>query len=395
MRFADTYVATIGQACDEAVLRATNPAVRLTALQWKLQQGTAAYNAASGQNPVLNALDILVLTTMARIVVEDYAMTNYGPQALPLLEAQRSQESNAWTLAGRILKPAQENELKDLILEWRKQNPHQLNVGPIHFGEFVTALGRTPTQSSSAPTSIFSLLYLDPLAGLDPTAAAIEETRELGERAMYYTQRMPTLLNWQAQVLVLQLSRQPESKQILANANQLASSAEVFAETARQLPQLINDQRHAAIQQVLDGLMSQADKSSEILTNARSTLQSAGEAATNINTAIKSLSDFVRSVTPTNSATSADTNSRPFDVLDYARTATQVAAAASNLTLLLASANQSAPAVEKLGQQTADSANRVVQRAFRLGLILISVFLVGAFVVALAYRLVANALIKK
>ena len=89
------------------------------------------------------------------------------------------------------------------------------------------------------------MLFLDPLAGLDPTAAAIQETRELGERAMYYSQRMPQLLSWQTELLAYQLAAQPESRQVLSNAQQLAASADIFAKTSEQLPQVINDQRQA------------------------------------------------------------------------------------------------------------------------------------------------------
>ena len=60
------------------------------------------------------------------------------------------------------------------------------------------------------------MLFLNPLAGLDPTAMAIQETRQLAERAMYYSQRMPTLLNWQVQLLSLQLAGQPEIREILS-----------------------------------------------------------------------------------------------------------------------------------------------------------------------------------
>ena len=239
------------------------------------------------------------------------ALQTYGDAARPMLETQRQQETNAWKLADGMLKPGQQQELRDLIQEWRKKYPNQRYVGAVRFNEFVTALGKTPTQSTSSPNSIFGLLFLDPFAGLDPTAAAIEETRRLGERAMYYTQRMPQLLSWQTEVLAYQLADQPESEQVLSNANQVATSAQSFAATARQLPQLINDQRQAAIQQLLDGLTSQE-------TQARQTLNAAGDAATNINAAIQSLTEFVRYVSPTNaSPASAATNSRPFNVLDY------------------------------------------------------------------------------
>ncbi len=387
MRFADTYVATVAQACDDVSAQvATNAPLRLTVLRWKLGQATSVYTDATGENPAVNALDLLVLTTMARMVVEDYGVQTYGDAIQPLLDAQRRLETNAWMLAGGVLKPSQQQELKDLIAEWRAKNPNQRYVGPIRFREFVSALGKMPTQSSSSPTSIFSLLYLDPLAGLDPTAAAIQETRDLGERAMYYSQRMPMLLSWQVEVLAYQLAGQPESQQVLNDANRLAASADVFAKTAQQLPQLVNDQRQAAIQQILDGLTSEANKSSALLADTRSTLDSAGAAATNINAAIQSLTEFVRYVSPTNANPTAVTNSHPFNVLDYGTAAAQIGAAANNLNALLATVDKNAPQIEKLGQQTKADADAVVRHAFFYGVALVLILLIGSVLAGLVYR---------
>jgi hypothetical protein len=386
MRFADTYVATVAQACDDVTANTTNSNLRLALLRWKLGQATSAYTDATGQNPALNALDMLVLVTMARMVVEGYGVDTYGDAILPLLDAQRKLETNAWTLAGGVLKPAQQQELHDLIQAWRAKNPHQRYIGPIRFREFVTALGKNPTQTTTAPTSIFSLLFLDPLAGLDPTAAAIQETRALGERAMYYSQRMPMLLSWQVEAVAYQLAGQPESKQILDDANRLAASAEIFAKTSQQLPQLVNDQRQAGIQQLLDGLKAQN-------TDVRATLNAGGDAATAINHAVQSLTEFIRLVSPTNAGpASASTNSRPFNVLDYGTAASQIGAAANSLNALLTTINQSAPQLAQLQQQTAANANRVVDRAFQRGLILILVLLLGSVVAGLIYRLLANKL---
>jgi len=392
MRFADTYVATVAQACDDISAQTTNADYRLAALRWKLDQATSAFNDATGQNPAVNALDMMVLVSMARNVVQDYGVATYGNIVLPLLNAQISLESNAWTMARSVLKPSQETELRNLIQEWRRKNPRQRYIGTIRFREFVAALGRQPTQATAGPASIFSLLYLDPLAGLDPTAAAIEETRELGERAMYYTQRMPGLLNWQAQVLAYQIARQPDSQRALNDADSLAASAAVFAKSSQELPQLINDQRQAAIQQILDGMTSAGDRSRELLTDTRSTLDSASNAAASINAAIRSLTEFVRYVSPTNSSPSMDTNSRPFNVLDYGTAASQIGAAANNLNTLLVSLNQSAPQMENLSRQMSANANRVAWRMFWLGLVLILVFLAGAVAAGLMYRILADKL---
>jgi hypothetical protein len=389
MRFADTYVATIAQACDTISAQASQPKIRLAMLRWKLGQATSIYTDATGENPAVNALDMLVLVSVSRMVVESYGRETYGDTVLPLIEAQRKLETNAWMMAGGVLKPSQQKELRDMIQEWRKKNPDQRYVGSIRFREFVAALGKTPTPATTAPTSIFSLLYLDPLAGLDPTTAAIQEARELAERAMYYGQRMPTLLNWQMEVLAYQLAAQPESQQLLTNAAQFAAAADAFTQTAHQLPQIINGQRQAAIQQIFDGLKAEGNQSQELLTNTRQTLDAASMAATNLNAAIQSLTEFVRYVSPTNSSAPA-TNHHPFDVLDYGTAASQIGAAATNLNILLATLNRSAPQMAQLSQQTADKAEGVVQHAFWLGLLLIVILLAGSVAAGLAYRKLAG-----
>ena len=395
MRFADTYVAMVSQACDDISADTTNSDARLALLRWKLQQGTAAYNDATGDNPSVNALDMLVLATMAQNVVEDYGLPTYGKKVQPLLDAQTTMESNAWMMAESILTPGQQKELRSLIQAWRLKNPRQTDIGPIRFREFAAALGQAPKQASIGATSIFSLLYLNPLSGLDPTTAAIEGIRELGERTVYYTQRMPQLLNWQTQLLVYQLAGQPESVQMLADINRLSLSSAVFAQTAQQLPQLINDQRQAAIQQILDGITAQENKSGELVTNTRLTLDSLAVAATNVNTAIQSLTAFVEFVTPTNSSseTTSTNNSPPFNVLDYGKAASQVGAMANHLQELLATVNQTTPQMQKISDQMTVNADHVVRHAFVMGLILIVVLLVGSVVAALTYRVLAHKII--
>src|SRR5215207_7863199 len=63
MRFADNYVSVVAHASDQFSARATQPEARLAAAKWKLEQATAAYIDASGVNPVVNSLDLVVLAT--------------------------------------------------------------------------------------------------------------------------------------------------------------------------------------------------------------------------------------------------------------------------------------------------------------------------------------------
>jgi hypothetical protein len=137
---------------------------------------------------------------------------------------------------------------------------------------------------------------------------------------------------------------------------------------------------------LLDGLRSQE-------TDVRQTLNAGGEAAAAINAAIKSLDGFVRYVSaPNTNKTTVSTNSRPFNVLDYGTAAGQVGSAARDLSALLTTLNQSTSQLAQLGQQTTADANRVVDHAFRRGLILILVLLIGSVVAGLTYRILASKL---
>ena len=387
MRYADIYATTVAQASDDFSASASAPEARLSALRWKLGQCTAAFINASDPNPTLNVLDMLVLATLSRMVVEDYYAKKFGPATWPLLEAHRRLEAEGWKLANTVLKPDQQQELRDMIQEWRRKHPDQRYIGAVRFLEFASALGEVPNPGKTARNSIFSLLYLDPLASLDPTAAAIEQTRLLGERAMFYSQRMPTLLSWQTELLAYQLTGQPEAQQVLSDATRLSAAALSFANTARQIPALVDQQREAAIQQVLNGLSSQQTNMSRFLSDTRNTFNAGNQLAVSVNDATRTLDEFVRSVRPTQ--TNAP-NRRRFDVRDYGNAATQVGAAATNLNMLLVTVNQSAPQLAKLGQQTAADAQHLMNHAFWLALTLVLVLLFGSVTAGLAYRWLAN-----
>jgi hypothetical protein len=391
-RFADEYASTVAQASDDYAAAANTPEARLRALKWKLSQATAAFVDATGPSPALNSLDLLVLASLSRMVVEDH-WTEHGvsTNAIPLLEAHRKLEANIWAVVNGVLKPEQQREVKDLIQEWRQKNPDMRYVGAIRFQEFVVALGKSMQQKIAKPNSVLGLLALDPLAGLDPTALAIEETRRTAERMMYYTQRMPFLLTWQVEILAYQLADQPESQQIIGDVNRLATAAESFAKTADKIPGLVSSEREAAIRQVFEEMRSQGADAVGVLKETRQTLDASSQAAASINSAIQSLDSFVRYVSPTNTtSTSTDTNSPSFNVLNYGQAAAQIGGAAKDINAMLSSLNDSAAQVAQIRQDASANAERLLHRAFWLGMLLISVLLAGSVVAGLVYRAISS-----
>ena len=99
MRYADDYSGRIRDPLEALNRQAASPEERLAAHDWRIMQSTAAYTIASGPNPMVNALDMIVLATLSRMVVEDYEVHGLsGARAAPLLEVHRSLERHAWAL---------------------------------------------------------------------------------------------------------------------------------------------------------------------------------------------------------------------------------------------------------------------------------------------------------
>ncbi len=195
---------------------------------------------------------------------------------------------------------------------------------------------------------------------------------------------------WQTELLTYQLADQPESKQILSNAARLTASVESFSKTVEQLPVLIKEERQAAIKQVFDTLDAKDEKMRSLLNDTRQTFNAGNEMANSVDRAIKSLDEFVRYVSPpdTNAASLA-TNSRPFDVLDYGKAASQIGAAAENLESLLTSLKESDAQLARLNAEASASAERVAQHVFWKGVVLILILLTGSVLAGLSYRILA------
>ena len=266
------------------------------------------------------------------------------------------------------------------------------------FREFVVDLGKAQGAGQEKPTSIFSMLYLDPFAGLSPTTVAIQQSRELAERVVAYAERAPTRMRWQAELLALEVQEQPAPQELLANTTRVSRSIETISKTVEGLPELVNAQREAAIAQLFAGVAAEREailaeleaKTATVETllgQLRETMNAGGAMGTSLTETIRSLDAFVHYVSPPPDPNAPPKPAgKPFDPLDFGKAATEVGGMARDLNTLLRSANETAPAIAKIGQQTGEDLKGVVDHAFWRGLILIVVFLAGLIPVRLAYR---------
>jgi hypothetical protein len=79
---------------------------------------------------VSNALDMVVLASLSRMVVDDtWAAGQYGARAKPIRDTHRALEDGAWPLVNGVLTPEQVTKLRELIAQWRAQHPQVRSLG--------------------------------------------------------------------------------------------------------------------------------------------------------------------------------------------------------------------------------------------------------------------------
>jgi hypothetical protein len=390
MRFADEYAGRVRSAVNEFQAATKSPDDRLTAQEWKLSQATAAYTDASGPVPVTSALDLVVLATLSRMVVEDSWVTErYGRLAEPLRDAHRALEIRAWELISPHLSAAQQQELHGLIDTWRQQNPQVHSVAFVHFLDFAKSIGpqRPAGEEQSTSGGLFGLIGLDPLATLDPAVQEITQTRLLAERAIYYAQRTPALIDMQVERLTFRLAVMPETLQLLGDMQRTSLAAQQAGNLADALPAVLARERAAIIAQFMGQLASQQDKMATLAVQLREALQAGGAMSDSVNTTITSLNALLKEFNaPPPPGTLVSPPGKPFDITDYTAAAKQLTATTQELIGLIQAVNAGTPAIATLETRASGDVKSLVNFIVWRIAALIVLLAVAVLAIMSAYR---------
>jgi hypothetical protein len=372
MRFADDYSSRLLVAVD-SLPAPTNSADAIAQLRLKLNFVSSIQTVAAGPNELMNLADMFLLVTLTREVVqEQWVPGAYGQSAVPMLEACRRGETNITAIALTVVSPQQLNELRAAIAQWREDNPD------LRGALFTRALGLEAEiaarrqQAQAGPGSLLNLLRLDPLAGIDPAARELAQTRLFGERTLFLAHRKPTLLRWQAELFVLETTATPPLLEARTNATQVVEALARSSKTIEQLPAFVRSERQA----ILNALPSQEPA----LTNLAARLITILDAGTKMSDSLNVTLETARDIQETAVA---------------AQSATQVELAAKRLTEFLRTLDQTlAPTnvarlseqVTPVVQQAQAGGRAVADYAFRKALLLVGFACISAFVTALALQ---------
>lgn len=371
--------------------------------RWLSSHATTAIILASGPNPLVNLLDLAGMATLARMSIEDYWVPEvFGDAGKKLLDYHRQYEGEIWKIADDVLSEEQLGQLRNLIQEWRDTHPDQRAASFVSICDYAKERWHSPVPETENSRSLLRMVYLDPLSNLDPTTRQIAQTRDLAERLIYFLQRSPAMARLQVEMLYYDLTGSPEFQQVFTDITEFRKSTQQFVDTLEALPEKLSQ----AQRDLLDDLGKDERQWTELSQEYSKTFTAGAEMAASVAQAIQTLdaytarvtadSDEVRSVPASASPelTEAAPAGKPFDVLEYAEAAEEVATASKNLEATIQSLEKlvASPAWEsrqkefnQLLAEIEGGAERVTERVFLRALVLVGVFLVGVLVVVLVY----------
>ena len=389
MRFADEYAGRVQEVSSRFQVAEKRPEERLVAQAWKVQQSEAAYTIASGPNSLVNVLDMVVLASLSRLVIEEGWMTTaYGEHAQWVLDEHRSLEERAWGLLEGLLTDAEKARLKEAIVEWRKQHPDVRFVAYIHFADFAKSVGAARPGEARTSGSFFSKLGIDPFASLDPAVREIAQTREFAERTIFYMQRMPGLLDLEIEKLTYRLAVMPETKALLEDIDRASLVGSAADRLAGSFPDIIARERQALISQLMQELNARREMVSSMSGELRSTLEAGTATANALHATLETLDRITARYPPRDKAADTDSTAPPFDIRDYTQMIRELSTTTRELNELAQNVDSTLPVVQRATQDAAGTLEQVMDYLFYRLLLLVVAAVVLITLAALAYRAV-------
>ncbi len=265
--FADKYVAVVNQAITEMMERTSDPAARAVAQRRRLASASSAYSIAATPNPEVALLDLAVLVTVEReIIVRGDMHDAFGDLVNILTNAYDKVDSDVWGLVSRVFTPQQTEELTDAIERWLTANPDLKDASFIRVEEFAKLRSESTLSRVGQPGG------LSMLAPINEATRAADDIRQLGERALFLTQRLPQVIRWQAELLVGDALGDPRSLAALGNVKGVGDGVSRLAATLEELPAEVQRERRETIRAVRDTVAAERDAAIALVDERTATL---------------------------------------------------------------------------------------------------------------------------
>ena len=362
-RFADRYITRMSIAANELSAKTSSNEHKELMQDWNTVSGTAIVDMAIGPNAVTNLLDMMTMTRLSTLVVNDYWVPEVLGEELgtDFLRTFVAMEEDIWGVADDVLTPQHQAELKDLIDEWHADNPDQYYPWYIRLSAFSgqRAASLAAVQQSGGM-----------LQEVARAREAAEEIQAFGERVLFYLQRAPALTSNEFESGVTDVLGGPEISRLMNDTDRFVTAVEELIGAVGRL----QGERIEVVDQFMDRVGTEREILFHDLANSEPGIRSV---LVDLLPVIESLERLII-VGKTD-----DPNARPFDVNEYIELVERSAITAVELRSLVESVSglmQDSPDGGTVLVALLETENAIVDHFIRQMMILILVFFVGLLV---------------
>jgi hypothetical protein len=191
-RFTTQFTDRITQAT-ATLDRSGGQGVGDEALRKNLLYVSSAIEIATGPDPEINLLDMIVFIRLSRRVLEKHWIPKlYGQQGAELAEVFAKAERELSDVADRTLSAVQRDQVVSLVDSWLADNPAQVRVEGVRLADFSAAAGNAAAERSMQVKGLLSSLKV--------AARTANQAMLLSERGLFLVHRLPFLWRLQARL---------------------------------------------------------------------------------------------------------------------------------------------------------------------------------------------------
>jgi hypothetical protein len=233
MAHADRTIAALERVGGPGRTPDSAPEARLALQLWRTSVASAAVGLAVEPDAGAALLDLMVSTAVQHQVASRAVFPGAGGEAL--VAALAELEQSAWAIGARVHPAEQRAQLRSRAEHFAQS----AELGPTQGLVRLADLPPAPGPALAGAKGLF--------APLDEANRQIEETRLLGERLLFLTERLPLLSRWQAETFTAGALGTPESRQALAGLSLMASGVARMGTQVESLPVILDRQRQSLL----------------------------------------------------------------------------------------------------------------------------------------------------
>jgi hypothetical protein len=309
---------------------------------WKIYAIPYFRSTLHGIHPLASLVDGWVLCTQMREFFETgEAATAFGEHTHLAVEAMTEIEEDITRLASSVLPGDIFSKFQKGVSEFAREHPMRGAFGRESARPALAQASQSPSLSWVLDSS---LAPLRAIGGLDQTAVAIHEVAGVADEIKTVASHLPEEIHWHAELLAYEIESKESVVSALKSFAALSASAESLSETARKLPAELRAQATAVLEdteKTQNSLRETMKEAQSTLLTVDKTIKSADETSQNLSKAGKAWEDAIQTIwdmvndlkgDPEEEPSQApEEEGRPFDILDYAKTADEVADAGVKL----------------------------------------------------------------